>query len=118
MDENNPTNGSLFETIQAINKQMQDKINIKLDLRQEPIYQGDDDDGGEDDEEEKSGSGSKKEGINSYQEKQDKKIEGFILKFINLNADNREILDDAKKDLDGILGKRLELIKEQMGINV
>jgi hypothetical protein len=41
MDENNPTNGSLFETIQAINKQMIDKINIKLDLGKEPIYQGD-----------------------------------------------------------------------------
>ena len=45
MDENNPTNGSLFETIQKINQQMIDKINIKLDLRQEPIYQGDNEEG-------------------------------------------------------------------------
>lgn len=48
MDENNPTNGSLFETIQQINQQMIDKINIKLDLRQEPIYQGDIEENGED----------------------------------------------------------------------
>ena len=59
MDENNPTNGSLFETIQQINQQMIDKINIKLDLRQEPIYQGDNE----------PGEDKKEEANETYQQK-------------------------------------------------
>lgn len=99
MDENSPTSGTLFETIQIINKQMCDKINLKLDLTKEPILQH-----------EKEGEGGGNRALDaaaSLQQKQEEKLDSFILKFINLNADNREILGEAKASLDKILEKRI-----------
>ena len=87
MDENNPTSGTLFDTIQIINKKMIDKINLKLDLTKDPIMQHDI-------------SGEDGIPVNKIEKNKEEKIDSYILKFVNLNFDNQEILDNVKKNLD------------------
>ena len=82
MDDNNFTDGTLFDQIIKINKEMSKKLKIKIDLQKERLMDEDP-------------ANANKDRSKVLEEK----LEGFILRFINLNADNKYALEDASKKL-------------------
>ena len=84
MDYSNFTDGTIFDTIMKINDKMTQKLKMRIDLRTETILVADEN------------TGEKVDAI----KQQEEKLDGYILKFINLNADNRFIIEGAQKDVD------------------
>ena len=46
------------------------------------------------------------------------KLEKYILKFINLNAENEDRFEKTKRELDGLLNKRIESLDFRLKNNV
>ena len=84
MDYSNFTDGTIFDTIMKINDKMTQKLKMRIDLRTETILVADEN------------TGEKVDAV----KQQEEKLDGYILKFINLNADNRFIIEGAQKDVD------------------
>lgn len=101
MDDNNFTDGTLFDQIIKINKEMTKKLKIKIDLQKERLMDED------------------PANANKDRSKQlEEKLEGFILRFINLNADNKYILEDASKKLGEVFDQKIALVELKLNDNV
>ena len=101
MDNNNFTAGSLFENIMKINEDMASKLKVKVDLRRKQLC-GDD----------------QANSLQDLNKQYEKKLEKYILEFINLNADNQKILNGAMGELDKMLQKRIDLLDVKLTDNV
>ena len=78
MDNCNFTNGTLFDNIIKINKKMTELMNVRVDLRKANMVQAEE--------------GQQEEDNLKAQED---KLDMYIVKFINLNVDNQQILKKA-----------------------
>ena len=99
--DSNFCDGTLLDTILKINEQMSAKLKIKCDLRKEGVL---DEDPGEADKE---------------QSKQlEEKLNKYVKNFINLNADNKHQLDNAKSQLEAVFNQKLDMLDLKMKDNV
>ena len=101
MDQSNFSAGTLFETILLINEQISKKLNMRIDLRKDPVLVEDGQDASK-----------------NKQKQLEEKLEKYILKFINLNADNDRRLDKQTDKLDGMLEKRIKELDIRLKNNV
>ena len=80
---------------------MSKKLKIKIDLAKERLMDEDP-------------SNANKDRSKQLEEK----LEGFILRFINLNADNKYVLEDASKELNKVFDQKIALVDLKMHDNV
>lgn len=98
MDYSNFTDGTIFDNIMKINDRMTEKLKMRIDIRTDQILVADDE------------SGEKIDAI----KQQEEKLDGYILKFINLNADNKYVIKGALDNLE----KRLEDFHKKMKVQM
>ena len=95
------TDGTILTEIQRINKYVSDKLGMQLDLAAKGLFHGSD----------------TVQDL-SKQEKQEKKLDEYMIKFIRLNSSNEKVLNDFRVDMDKALQKQQEWMFMKMEENM
>lgn len=84
MDFGNYQDGNIFQNILKINKEISERLKMRLDLRSDAVKVG-----------ELGG-----DAFAELMSEQEKKLEEYIIKFINMNAHNDNLIAEARKALN------------------
>ena len=96
LDDSNFTNGTIFDEIQRINEQMSKHMQVRIDLRTNSLL-----------------GGAVNADIPSAMDrakKQEDKLDGYILDFINLRTENDIVLEKYQKKMDEMFQKRIDML--------
>ena len=89
MDFSNFTDGTIFDEIQKINDEMSDKLKMRLDLRKDELV-------------------ADANFLQDPVKAQEEKLDGYIIKFINLNSENFKVLESAREKHGVMLDKHMK----------
>lgn len=99
MDFSNFTDGTIFDQIIKINEEMTEKLKIKTDLRKDEIV-------------------AEAKHLHDPVKAQEEKLDGYIIRFLNLNAQNEEVLEEAREKHEQMLNRHLNKIEERLNQNL